>query len=146
MARGTGTGCATEARSRSDAAVPEQRYEFLGTSDEHTDCAMCGRTDLKHTVACRELATGNTVYFGSECAETALGWRAEQLRMAAQTAQRAAHEEQMAESRRRSNEDFAHWQGWLERETGLADVGCAADALGGFTAAQAIYHAAYPSA
>ena len=48
------------------------RYSYLGTTDEHTTCDCCGKSDLKSTVGIRDLETGEDVFFGSTCAARAL--------------------------------------------------------------------------
>lgn len=49
-------------------------YMILGTTDDHTACELCGRDDLKATVALRNVDTGEVVHFGSDCAARAMGW------------------------------------------------------------------------
>jgi hypothetical protein len=44
---------------------------FLGTTDEVTTCDCCGRANLKKTIAL--LVNDFPVYYGSACAENALG-------------------------------------------------------------------------
>jgi hypothetical protein len=46
-------------------------YKFMGTSEDITECQLCGKVDLKRTVA---LKIENTiVYYGTHCAAKALG-------------------------------------------------------------------------
>lgn len=43
----------------------------VGTTDEHTDCDLCGKTNLKNTVAFRVLDSGgDEIFVGSDCAES----------------------------------------------------------------------------
>ena len=55
-------------------------YRLLGITDERTSCDLCGKTNLKCTMALEELdADGNgeaVVYFGRDCGSRALGWKA----------------------------------------------------------------------
>jgi hypothetical protein len=55
-------------------------FRFLGITDDATECARCGRTELRSTVVLAVLdADGNTedvTYFGSSCAAQALGYKA----------------------------------------------------------------------
>jgi len=55
------------------------RYALLGLDDEVTACELCGKADLKCTMALSELdADGNElgiVRFGRDCGARALGWR-----------------------------------------------------------------------
>jgi len=55
------------------------RYALLGLDDEVTTCELCGKADLKCTMALSEMdADGNElgiVRFGRDCGARALGWR-----------------------------------------------------------------------
>ena len=48
---------------------------FLGITDEVTTCGCCGRANLKRTIALSLDGDSEAVYFGSNCAERALGGR-----------------------------------------------------------------------
>lgn len=50
----------------------EGAAEFVGVSDEQTECDLCGRSNLKRTVILR--IGGAEVHYGSDCAAKALGW------------------------------------------------------------------------
>lgn len=45
--------------------------KFLGVTDEQTTCDLCGKTNLKRTVAL-ETADGSIVHYGCDCAARAL--------------------------------------------------------------------------
>lgn len=65
-------------------------YRFLGTCDDVTECDLCGRADLKSTVALQPLTDGSpdgeVVYFGCDCAARALGWTQRAVKVAAKSA------------------------------------------------------------
>jgi hypothetical protein len=43
----------------------------VGVTEDHTDCDLCGKAGLKHTVAFRVLDSGGQeVFLGSDCAES----------------------------------------------------------------------------
>jgi hypothetical protein len=86
------------------ATRPVKAYRVLGTSDDVTTCELCGRAELKSTVALQPLdpdggADGEAVYFGSDCAARAAGWTQKDVRKAAGAADRARAE---AERQRRN--------------------------------------------
>lgn len=54
-------------------------YELIGTTDENTECDVCGRIELRSTVVFDILdadgnRTGNLLYAGSSCATTLPGF------------------------------------------------------------------------
>ena len=65
-------------------------YRVRGTTDEVTQCQLCGKPELKGTVVLDILdADGNTAevtYAGSTCAAKAAGSRADKIRSAARYA------------------------------------------------------------
>jgi hypothetical protein len=116
-----------------------KRYEVLGTTDEQTVCDLCGRTDLKSTVALSDKESGETVFFGSDCAARATGWTLDEVKaqtVAADQAKRAAAD---AERTAAAAADFMSWETFLQTTTGETDITAAIAALGGFTAARAAY-------
>ena len=124
------------------------RYAVLGTTDDQTDCDLCGRTGLKSTVALRDnLGTEPVVYFGSDCAAKAIGWTVADVEVAARTADRVAREAIDARNARARELESARWFAWLADQTGTTDVALAISQLGGFALARAAYRAApVPSA
>lgn len=83
-------------------------YRVIGTTDESTECGLCGRVELKCTVMLVPLdADGNTdgevTYFGRSCAAKAAGWTVRELnanikrvaveKLAAERARRIAERE-----------------------------------------------------
>lgn len=90
------------------ATRPVKAYRVLGTTDDVTTCELCGRVELKSTVALQPLdpdggADGEPVYFGSDCAARAAGWTQKEVRKAAGAADRARVE---AERQRRNAIDW----------------------------------------
>ena len=74
-------------------------YRVFGTTDESTECDLCGRVELKCTVMLLPLnvdgnANGEVTYFGRSCAAKAAGWTVKELNA---NIKRAAAEKQMAE-------------------------------------------------
>lgn len=67
--------------------------KLLGTTDECTQCQLCGREELKHTVVIEFLDTGEIVHAGSDCAARALGWTQATVRSRARSADRAAYDQ-----------------------------------------------------
>jgi hypothetical protein len=54
------------------------KFRFIGTTDECTECGLCGRMELRSTIVLAALdADGNDeeiVYYGSSCGAKALSW------------------------------------------------------------------------
>jgi hypothetical protein len=74
-------------------------YRVIGTTDESTECDLCGRVELKCTVMLVPLdadgnADGEVTYFGRSCASKAAGWTVRELNA---NIKRAAVEKQTAE-------------------------------------------------
>lgn len=79
-------------------------YRVGGTTDEITQCELCGRPELKGTVQMIELdAAGNDLedhYFGTSCAAKAAGWTQKEVKAAAKTA-----DQERREAARRAKEE-----------------------------------------
>lgn len=153
-ARETGEGFAFDlprvkrknpSRRNPHAACPTKlmKYEYLGTTDEVTTCDCCGKTNLKNTVAIRDLDEGEVLYFGVTCAARALKVQVADVKKGAADADRQRREE---EFRRRDAENRANtalWHEWLIERTGgiyeydrSPDVFRMIQALGGVAAAR----------
>ena len=65
------------------------RYSYLGTTEEHTTCDCCGKSDLKNTVGIHDLETGEDVFFGVVCAARALNTQAVDVRRGAAAADKS---------------------------------------------------------
>lgn len=75
-------------------------YKVLGTTDEVTDCDLCGKPELKGTVVLVPLDVdgnedGELSYFGTSCAAKAAGWTLKEVRAGI----KAAKEEALAAER-----------------------------------------------
>lgn len=95
-----------------------QVFRVLGTSDEHDTCELCGRTELKRTIALEHVDTGEVVYFGTDCAARAAGWTERELstRVRAAEQERAARE--AAERQAAWEAERAAYHEWLGAEAG----------------------------
>jgi hypothetical protein len=98
-------------------------FTVLGTTSDVTSCGLCGREDLKGTIALDHLdddgnRTGDVVYYGSECGARAAGWTVRELRAAA----RNADDERAAAERTRHNAEHAAWiarrDAWIAEHIG----------------------------
>lgn len=116
-------------------------YEALGTTDEETTCDLCGRADLKSTVALRDIEADEIVHFGSDCAARATGWTVREVELAAATADQEIELAAQAARDELARIESIAWTSWLVEQTGLTDVFAAIKELGGFTAARASYRA-----
>lgn len=114
-------------------------YEALGTTDTETTCELCGRADLKSTVALRDIEAGTVVHFGSDCAARATGWTVREVELAAVAADRAIELAAQAERDELARVESISWEGWLVERTGMTDVSSAIAELGGFSIARASY-------
>lgn len=87
-------------------AATTKAFAVLGTTDHVTVCWLCGRDELRGTIALDTLdadgnRTGNVVYYGASCGAKAAGWTQKDIKAAAKAADqakrdadRAAREEQ----------------------------------------------------
>lgn len=78
-------------------------YRVTGTTDDVTDCELCGKVELKGTVMLVPLdAEGNddgeVSYFGTSCAAKAAGWTVREVKAGIK---RAADEERAARATKR---------------------------------------------
>ena len=100
------------------------RFEYLGTTDEHTACECCGKVDLKRTVAIRDLDSGADRFFGTACAARALRVQIAEVRKGTEAADKARRE--TAERTRRAAADAraqverAAFRAWVVAKTGDA--------------------------
>jgi len=51
-----------------------KNFTFLGTTQEVTECWLCGKQELKGTIVLENNETGEIVYYGSTCGSKALGF------------------------------------------------------------------------
>jgi hypothetical protein len=135
----------TSSRRNPRAACPTKlmKYEYLGTTDEVTTCDCCGKTNLKNTVAIRDLDEGEVLYFGVTCAARALKVQVADVKKGTADADRKRREEEMHRRYEEGRVRAALWQEWLIERTGgiyeydrSPDVGRMVQALGGLAAAR----------
>ncbi|MFD6361230.1 hypothetical protein ACFWFX_15430 [Streptomyces roseolus] len=92
-------------------------YKILGTTDDVTTCELCGRDELKGTVAlCPLDVEGNEdglpVYFGTSCAAKAAGWTVREVKAGvkkAESAKREAEREARIKAREDENRAYKVW-------------------------------------
>lgn len=125
-----------------------RQFEFLGTTDDHTTCDCCGKSELKSTVAIRNLETGEDVFFGVTCAARALKLQVAEVRKGAADADRAEADRRESVRRAAAEAESVRWNAFLMRATGgindWSGKPCTflmIQALGGFTTARAKYAA-----
>lgn len=97
-------------------------YRVLGTTDDVTECELCGRIDLKGTVMLGVLdADGNVegvVYYGSSCGARAAGWTTKVIRDAAKAADTARREAERAEQEAKDRAWCAARDAWITANVG----------------------------
>lgn len=100
-------------------------YRVRGTTSDVTTCELCGREDLRGTVALAVLDaegndTGETVHYGSDCGARAAGWTQADMRRRTATADRDAAAAELAERTARADAAAAAYDGWLLARYGVA--------------------------
>lgn len=80
-------------------------YRVKGTTDEATECELCGKVELKATVMLVPLDDdgnddGDVAYFGTSCAAKAAGWTVREVKAGIKRA--ADEERERKEAARRS--------------------------------------------
>lgn len=83
-------------------------YRVLGTTDDVTDCGVCGRSELKGTIVLD--LDGDIIYAGSDCGSRLVGKPAREVRADAKAGDRAARD--AADAVRRA-EGAAVWEAYL---------------------------------
>lgn len=53
----------------------ENRYSYLGTNDDESNCSCCGKTNLKRVVWLRDTTTEQVLFVGVDCAALLLRGR-----------------------------------------------------------------------
>lgn len=113
-------------------------YRVLGTTNDVTECELCGRVELRGTVVMMPLdADGNDEgdpgYFGSACAARAAGWTVREVTAGVKEAARAERERAAQErarkdaaDRERTAERNAAIAGWCATTYGTRDIVAAA--------------------
>ena len=73
------------------ASTAARVFAVLGTTDAVTVCWLCGRDELRGTIALDTLdadgnRTGKVVYYGSSCGARAAGWTQKEFKVAIKVA------------------------------------------------------------
>lgn len=110
-------------------------YRVKGTTDEVTECELCGKPELKGTVMLTSLDAdgneeGDVSYFGTSCAAKAAGWTVKEVRAGVR---RAADEERERERVRRIAVDEAAREflaDWYQEHYGTPDLQRASERAG----------------
>jgi hypothetical protein len=100
--------------------MSDKTFRVLGTTDEVTECELCGRVELKGTVMLGVLdVDGNiteTVYYGASCGAKATGWTTKEVQRKAKGADAAKREAHFAAQAAEAQAiedafmvDFLHW-------------------------------------
>lgn len=92
-------------------------YTVKGTTDEVTECELCGRVELKGTVILVPLdpdgnPDGEPVYFGTSCAAKAAGWTAKEVNRRVTVAKKdaaTAHRLAAIKARDEENKAYGLW-------------------------------------
>jgi hypothetical protein len=99
-------------------------FRIKGTTDEVTECELCGRIDLKGTIVLATLdADGNEediVYYGASCGAKAAKWTTKEIRTEAKVADRKAREAKHAASEDESRIYCAARDTWIAQNYGNA--------------------------
>jgi len=98
-------------------------FAVIGTTDEVTQCELCGRPELKGTIVLDVLdedgnRTGELVYYGASCGAKAAGWTTREVQRAAKAADTAQRDEE----RRQRDEELQKWcaarDAWIAENVG----------------------------
>lgn len=97
-------------------------YRVLGTTNDVTECELCGRAELKGTVVMMPLdADGNDEgdpgYFGTACAARMAGWTVREVNAGVKAAAREERERAVQE---RARKDAADRERTAERNAAIA--------------------------
>ncbi|MGW2213294.1 hypothetical protein [Streptomyces sp. NPDC001781] len=110
-------------------------YRVKGTTDEVTECELCGKVELKGTVMLAPLDAdgnegGDVCYFGTPCAAKAAGWTVREVKAGIKS---AADEQRAAERARRDEVHQAEQKflaDWYVEHYGTPDLHEAAKRAG----------------
>lgn len=97
-------------------------FRVKGTTDEVTECELCGRQELKGTIMLAELDADGTemglVYYGASCGAKAAGWTTKDVRIKAKAADQAKRDAAQAASDERSRIFCAARDAWISENIG----------------------------
>jgi hypothetical protein len=97
-------------------------YRVLGTTNDVTQCELCGRVELKGTVVMMPLDAdgnedGDAGYFGTACAARMAGWTVREVNAGVKA---AAREERERAAQERARKDAADRERTAERNAAIA--------------------------
>lgn len=100
-------------------------YRVKGFTEDFTACELCGREELRGTVALVVLdadgnGTGEVVHYGSECGARAAGWTVRELKANVRAAEAEERARAAAAARARQAEENAAFCGWVLRAYGVS--------------------------
>lgn len=97
-------------------------FRVKGTTDEVTECGLCGRQELKGTIMLAELDEDGTeigiVYYGASCGAKAAGWTTKDVRVKAKAADQAKRDADRAAMEERSRVFCAKRDEWITANIG----------------------------
>ncbi|MFB7823818.1 hypothetical protein [Streptomyces hydrogenans] len=110
-------------------------YTILGTTDDVTTCELCGRDELKGTVALCPLDVdgnedGDAVYFGTSCAAKAAGWTVREVKAGVKAADEAKRAAERAARDAEHAAQMTFMRAWYVENYGTADAWEAAKIAG----------------
>jgi hypothetical protein len=110
-------------------------YRVKGTTDEVTDCELCGKVELKGTVMLVPLdddgnADGEVSYFGTSCAAKAAGWTVRDVRAGIKRAADEERERKEAERAAVREAEQKFLRNWYLEHHGTPDLHEAAKRAG----------------
>lgn len=118
--------------------------KVLGISDEVTTCELCGKANLKCTVALDLTGEGSgPVFYGRDCAGMVKYSKKSSSNAAKVVREFEEAKREAEEKQRRAAQDaeFSRWDAFLKANGKGGDVFSRIQSLGGFKAARAMYAA-----
>lgn len=117
-----------------NTATATKAFRVLGTTDHETTCWLCGRDELRGTIALEILdvdgtGTGNVVYYGSSCGAKAAGWTQKEFNTAVKVADQAKRDAHRIAMEEESNRYCAARDAWCQTTYGC-DIWSVRDANG----------------
>lgn len=97
-------------------------FRVIGSTDDVTQCDLCGRDELKGTVVLAELdADGIELgycYYGSSCAANAAGMTLKNVHTQTRNADRARRQAEADERRQAEEQKQAVYHAWIAEHVG----------------------------
>lgn len=110
-------------------------YRVIGTTDESTECDLCGKVELKATVMLVPLDDGgnddgDVCYFGTSCAAKAAGWTVREVKAGIKRAADEKRERELAERAVVRAAEHEFLRNWYLEHHGTPDLHEAAKRAG----------------